>query len=501
MPDKRIGGCALLTLAVLPLSGAVIRGVVVEHQTGRVLSRAAVSLQPVPGTPGEARSTRTNSFGQFEFDALAAGAYVIRAARRGFMTMEYGQKRWDSSGIPVSVTADESPFLNIRLPRYSGITGTVVDENDVGLPDMEVVAYRAAQPPTLVARGKSDDRGVYRIAGLPPGTYLVRSAAGGGDFIDYLPTFSRETLRAEEGHQVQVSLDDDARNVDVRPIPGKLFSVSGTVTAGASRVGPITVTLASDMGRRIARGAAFRFPDLPPGRYELYAEAREDSTVGAGFQSAHMLISVSGNTSVQLLLATNETRFECTPPPPDGQPTQILARRVDLAGAGPAVMLKPQGNRAALALGRWELMVQPPAGYHVSAITGGARPSGRVERPDAWNEVAIRPFTSVRFQLAAGGGSLRGVVKARGEPVAGAPVHLEAYDPVYRKRLMEPRVIRTGMWGEYQFDGLAPGTYRVLATFEYQTPDTAVMDMAPAASVRMEARGSVQADLALYELR
>lgn len=501
MPDKRIGACALITLAVLPLSGAVIRGVVVEHQTGRVLSRAVVSLQPLSGTPGEGRSIGTNNVGQFEFDALAAGAYVIKASRRGFMPMEYGQKQWNSAGVPVAVAADASPFLNIRLPRYPGITGTVVDENDVGLPDMEVVAYRATQPPTMVSRGKSDDRGVYRISGLTPGTYLVRSAAARAEFIDYLPTFSKETLRVEEGGLIQVFLDDDARNVDVRPVPGKLFTVSGSVTPRALPVGPITVTLASDMGRQTTRGSAFQFQGLPPGQYEVYAEAQEDPTVGAKFQSGYTRVSVGGNTSVHILLSMSETRFDCTPAPGDGNPMQIMARRLDLAGTGPAVTLKLQDNRAALALGRWELMMLPPSGYYVSAIAGNSQPPGRTGRPDAWNETEIRSFSSLRFALSAGGGGLRGVVKAAGEPVPGAPVYLEAYDPTYRKRLTDLRVIRTDMRGEYRFDGLAPGTYRVLATFEYQTPDSAVMEIAAATSVRIEAHGNVQADLALYEQR
>jgi hypothetical protein len=198
LPDRLLRCCVLSAFAGLGLQAAVIRGTVVEQPAGRALSRTVVTLQPVSGTPGELRSLRTNNLGQFEFDGLAAGAYVIRASRRGFMTIEYGQKQWNSAGIPLSVAAEASSFLNLRLPRYPGITGTVVDENDVGMPEMEVFAYRATQPPQLVAHAVSDDRGVYRISGLTPGTYLVRTAAWRGDAIDYLPTFSRETQRVDE---------------------------------------------------------------------------------------------------------------------------------------------------------------------------------------------------------------------------------------------------------------------------------------------------------------
>lgn len=497
---KRIGGYALLALAALPLSGAVIRGVVVEHQTGRVLSRTTVILQPVAGA-SEGRSVRTGSSGQFVFDALAPGVYVLKASRRGFMPMEYGQKQWNAAGRPVAVTADESPFLTIRLPRYPGITGTVVDENDVGLPDIEVVAYRATQPPVLVSRAASDDRGVYRIPGLTPGSYFVRSAAGRGDFTEYLPTFSRESLSVNEARLVQVYFDSDARDVDVRPVTGKLFTISGGVSPASLPVGPITVTLASDMGRQVRQGPFFQFRGLAPGQYEIYAEAEEDPAAGARFQSGYVRVMAREDTVVPLRLSPNETWFECAPEPRDGNLPQIMARRLDFAGTGPAVALKLHGNRAALALGRWEFMMLPPSGYYVSAVGGSLRAPGGRQRPDGWNETEIRGYSSLRFSLSAGPGSLEGIVKGGGEPVAGAPVYLEAYDPTYRKRLMDLRAVRSGMRGEYRFDGLAPGAYRVLSTFDYQDPAPEVMDAAPAAAVRIEANGNARADLALYEQR
>jgi hypothetical protein len=496
----RISCCALLALAALPLPGAVIRGNVVDNQTGRALARTAVSLQPVAGTPSKGRSVRTNRYGNFEFDELAGGAYVIRAARRGFMPMEYGQKLWNSAGRPLTVGGSDAAQVSIRLPRYPGITGTVVDENDVGLPDMEVTAYRATQPPELVARGTSDDRGVYRIPGLTPGTYLVRSAASRGEFADYLPTFARETLRVDEAHAVDVYMDDDARNVDVRPAPGRLFTLSGIVTPALLPVGPITVTLASDMGRQISQGDSFQFRGLPPGSYEVYAEAPEDAASGARFQSGYVHLSVGGNTSAGVLLSLSQPHFECIPAPGDKTPLQIMARRLDLAGAGPAVELRLTSNRAQLGMGRWELMLLPPPGYYVSAFAGaGQLPSNQV-RPDGWNETEIRTFSSLRFWLTGGASVLRGVVKSAGEAVAGAPVYLEAYEPTYRKRLLDLRVVRSDLHGAYTFDGLAPGTYRVLATFEYQNPDTAAMDLAQAVPVQIEAHANAQTDLTLYEL-
>jgi len=124
------------------LGAAVIRGNAVENQTSKPLARAVVTLQPVQGTSGGAQTMRTDSYGAFAFSSLGAGAYVVRVAKPGFLPMEYGQKRWNSAGTPIALTAEGDAVVTIRLPRYGAITGTVLDENDVGLGRHRVAAYR-----------------------------------------------------------------------------------------------------------------------------------------------------------------------------------------------------------------------------------------------------------------------------------------------------------------------------------------------------------------------
>lgn len=145
----------LLVLTAAGLHAGVIRGTVVENQTGKPLSRATVVLQPIDGTRGNPLSVRTTTYGGFEFASLADGAYVVKASRRGFLPTEYGQRQWNSAGLPVVLKDNASTFLTIRLPRFGAITGTIVDENDVGVPQFEVLAYRRTEPPQLVTRARS----------------------------------------------------------------------------------------------------------------------------------------------------------------------------------------------------------------------------------------------------------------------------------------------------------------------------------------------------------
>jgi len=256
----------LFALATTAWSAAVIRGTIVENRSGKPLSRTQVVLTPIAGTPGGEQSVRTNRLGGFEFHSLASGAYLVKASRLGFLPMEYGQKQWNSAGQPIFLKDDEASFLSIRLMRYGSVNGTVMDENDVGIPGQDVIAYRNLQPPQPATRGKSDERGIYRIPGLEPGTYLVRTTGNFDEDMAYVPTFSQETQRVEEARIVTVLLDEDSARLDVRPAAGKLYNISGAVVPDDR---PVTVTLAGEMGRQTTEGPYFRFTSLPPGPYEL----------------------------------------------------------------------------------------------------------------------------------------------------------------------------------------------------------------------------------------
>src|SRR5579862_4467060 len=152
---------ALLTLAIVSLTdvslhAGVIRGIVVENTTGYSLSRALVTVQMVGAPSDAAISIRTSESGLFEFGKLAPGAYIVKASRRGFLPMEFGQRQWNSAGTPVIVDKDAAASLNIRLSRFGAITGTVRDENEVGIPEQDVAAYTNTEPPRYVTRGRSD---------------------------------------------------------------------------------------------------------------------------------------------------------------------------------------------------------------------------------------------------------------------------------------------------------------------------------------------------------
>jgi hypothetical protein len=52
--------------------------------------------------------------------------------------------------------------------------------------------------------------------------------------------------------------------------------------------------------------------------------------------------------------------------------------------------------------------------------------------------------------------------------------------------------------GNYRFEGLAPGSYRVLATFDYRAPTAQVMDQAGAQAIDVTEHANREMDLELF---
>jgi hypothetical protein len=488
----------VLLLAAGVLHAAVIRGVVVEHSSGKALSRTQVVLAPLPGTPGNSQATRSNTYGNFEFSGLPAGAYLISAARRGFPPVQYGQKNWRAAGTPVILAEDQSTFLNIRMPRFGAITGAVVDENDVGLPDHEVVAYYYAKPPRLAARATADDRGIFRISGLLPGRYLVRTIARVYEDGGYLPTFYKETMRVDDATFLDVDLDRDIGEARVRPFPGRLYTIGGEVVTQV----PVTVTLVSDVGREsITTGGPFRFTNKPPGPYELWVST-DDLSLGA--YVPFNLEERDWQARIPLLPLCS-VFFNIRGPQGqniDTSSAEIQIRRVDLAGIAPPEKQRITNGRGQVLPGRWQFHFVSNVNYVAMDFRGcrGERPEGG--RGDGWNETIINQRSCmIGFTVSNHPVTIRGTVANAHEPVAGAPVFLEPWDPLNRKRLGEPVTVRTDSRGHYELIGLAPGTYRLASTFEYLSPEAADMDEMRPRTLLVEEGRDQQQDIDLYVIR
>ena len=491
----------LAALCCSSVQAAIVRGVVLDRATGRALARSLVSLRPVEGTGGSPQTVRAGRTGQFTF-TVGAGMYLLRATRAGFAPFQYGQREWKSAGKPVFVDKDSALFLDIHLRRFAAISGTVYDENEVGIPEQKVIAYPAIQPLRIAATATTDDRGVlsHSWLGAPA---LITSAPRPSNWKTgpvYCRLSTKETTVVDQAMTVDVDLDQQADEVDIRPFPGKLFRVSGKVLV--SPPAPVTVTLISDVGRvQTKTVSSFDFGLHPPGKYELIADGEDP--YGRGRLGTYQEITVDRDLELQVHITSwRETEFRMEDEKGNAvslDNAKITARRNDLDGGGHADVLKLANNRAALGPGHWEMSIQPPDGYYPVQLTGSYGADQQTGRADGWNEVYIRGFDTVRIKISSHPASIHGLVTGAGQDAEpGAPVYLEAFDKDTHQRVAELRTARTDMHGHYRFSGLTPGLYRIVSTFEYDKPDSNSMEACGARSVNLAEGADTAQDLDLY---
>ncbi len=494
--------CCLPLLVLGALNAASIRGTVVENLTGRPLARALIEVTPLPGTPAQPASTRTNVSGVFEFPNLAPGPYLLSASRPGFATVQYGQKHWNAAALPVQAGTSGGTDLVIRLPRFGAITGAVLDENQVGLPEHDVVAYRAGRPLQLAARVRTDDRGRYRLSGLEPGKYLVRTVARQYDDTGFLPTFHGDTVQADQATVVDVELDRETTDVDIHPAPGRLVTLSGKVVPPAQ----IDITLVSNTGAENTVSdpeGNFEFRPAAPGQYELYAQAPADRRLG--IQAAYLAFSAYGDRNDLRLplrpLPQLQFNFQDSQGRPiDYRSVRLIARRKDLAGTGKPQTLELASDQLAFLPGRWELTLAQPPGFYVSRFFGPHSTAGEPVRGDGWNEVLITgSLDRVQFVLSPNPGAVHGrVIGSSHEPAPGAPVYLESLDSASRRPVRDNlRWIHADAQGQYRFADLAPGNYRVFSSLDFEPPNGPA-ESRSAKTVHVEEARDVLQDLELF---
>lgn len=292
-----------------------IKGRVV-NENGEPLFNAGVLVRPFGSTNLEHRTT-TDREGKFEVSGLEPVSYQVSA--------------WFSAHISLPRNLDNQQTNNYRIgdsvtlvmTKGGVITGTVTTQTGEPLVGIYVRARRILEgnrQPTpyrnFVPVRRTDDRGIYRIYGLPPGTYVVWAGGGGGfysamDAYDTdVPTFSPSTTR-DAAAEIAVRAGEEITNVDIRYRGETGRVISGSVTpreTGTGSVFNISLTSAADGGStwnstttQPPDGGGFTFYGVDDGDYDV--TARSLITDGEWEVSAPQRIKVRGAdvTGIQLV--------------------------------------------------------------------------------------------------------------------------------------------------------------------------------------------------------
>ncbi|HEX8338268.1 MAG TPA: carboxypeptidase-like regulatory domain-containing protein [Pyrinomonadaceae bacterium] len=256
---------------------SVVRGRVVYDDTSRPVRRARVMLINEGGGRGE-YSAQTDARGDFRIAGVRAGAYYafvdvpgvlspigffsieeLRAAQRA-PDLGEGRKYFDR----VEVDGKQDATVTVRARRGGSIAGRVsYADGDPAVnvhvslmrraPDGRLQKYLTGANAVSISGLRTDDRGMFRLTGLPPGEYVVAVSesvnhgapdSASADMSDDIPsalrgmlsqqflmTFYPSATKAKEATAVKVELGDERADVDITIPERALRTVSGVVRA------------------------------------------------------------------------------------------------------------------------------------------------------------------------------------------------------------------------------------------------------------------------------
>jgi protocatechuate 3,4-dioxygenase beta subunit len=503
-----------------PSATASIGGRVLAADTGRPLKRASVLAS---GGGRQARGATTDDLGRFRVTGLPAGTYTITASKSGFVDAIFGQRRPLQPGTPVQLAdGQETSGIDLRLTRGSVITGHVLDEDGEPLARALVTVQRyqyvrGERQLTSAGGDQTDDRGQYRVFGLPPGDYYVSATAGGlaqilgrgfqfaagalagagrggrGAFfggppvedaepVGYAPTYYPGVTSAADATKVTVAPGQELGGIDFQVQLVAMSTVSGTVIGSS---GPVPVMLVpQDRGgvfrRQVLRAGSqadgsFAIANVPPGHYTAIARSGgrgEDPRIGtqavtvAGDNVTGISIALQPGVSLAGYITVESSG---TPAPVDYSGFRVDAPDVDplpFVGGGP----NTSGSRAekngafqinGLLPGRHYIRVNGQGSWSLQSVSV----AGRDVTDEPVDLKSGQNVDSVSIVLTDRSTQVTGTVRdAEGNPVQQITVIAFSADQQYwHSQSRQIQAVRVDQSGVFHLRGLPPGDYSVAA--------------------------------------
>jgi Carboxypeptidase regulatory-like domain len=457
-------------------------------------------------------SVKTDESGRYQFTALPAGSYLMRAHSFAF--------------IPENRAAGLDPFKRITLDR-----GEKRENVDFGLVPGGVITGRVSDAdgrPLIAKRVKvfivdeqekkseyavgyiwhmfaTDDRGVYRLYGLPPGRYLL-SAGGDGDFSGfggsakkYQRTYHPDAREESRAKVIEIKEGEEVTDVDIRlGSAQKTYEAIGRVVAAETGqpIPHIPVVCAALDDKDQAEGdfggfgtadsqGKFRITGLPSSRYLAYIYPRETATGEGEYYYGTTIfeildsnlngIEVKGNrgatlSGIVVLEGSNDSSFRA-------MPRQTVIQAFTIPDTGSHDSDSREISHRNLGLGPPPAKVGSDGSFHLSGLPPGrvnfhissSNTTGlsilRVERNNVEMKDGIKvgpgeTVTGVRLTVQHGRGVIRGQVKIEGGKLPEASrLNISVRNTV--KEGYSLGFNEVDEKGNFIIEGLIPGEYEV----------------------------------------
>jgi len=510
----------------LPSGTATLTGTV-WTENNSPLGGAHVTLT-APGF--QAKETESDEQGRFTFTSVPEDSVELHASAPSFLDAVYGEKRPGSPATPIRLRAGERFDVVIHVFRGSLIAGSVVNDDGKPVAGIKVWATRlrplsdGEELQVPVRSAETDDRGNYRINGLPPGRYIVfgyrservgeihRTSASGQDEIVkeaglYYPDATgpddAERFSLEIGEE-RLGLDLHLHLVPVTHITGVVRFANGQACPNAwVRLLPANQVVVQDSTTKVAgTDGRFELTGVAAGDYEMVVNSNTSGSQGRVEPLwAFTAISSNGRTPAEITLVLEPASTVSGRVVFDGRSTsrpspasfQLWLQNISGSatyGVPSAFSIDADGQF---------IFKGVPRGHFMVGVQREPAPTGWTIKTELLNGRDILDFPfDIGFHEAVDGvviaftdrqTELSGTVNdADGKPTADATVVVFATDERFwtpRSRRIEQA--RPDVHGQFSFRGLPTGEYVVAAADAdvFGRPDSLALQALKSVSARI----------------
>lgn len=472
---------------------------------------ATVSNSPVDNHT--VAKTETDDEGNYRLTGLAAGRFTITPLARAFVVAV--SDSYKQPGQTVNIAENESiGKIDFALVRGGVITGRITDLE--GRPiigeRVNIVAKGDAgesRPVSIFSgrKNQTDDRGVYRIYGLSPGSYKVsigQSASGGGGGVNilgmggsqYARTFYPGVTDESRATTIEINEGTEATNIDITP--GKSdrgFSVSGRVIdadsgkpmasafIGYSPVNAVSQQLGgmSFSGQQTDANGKFRLEGIQPGHYAAFMMGMgQDNSYS---DPAPFDVSDADVTGIEIKVRRGATIAGVAIIENNVDPTAAaLLQSVTLFAyvADPKSTSAPSFSRGAInADGSFQLAGLAPGKARINAQGFPTLPKGLqlvrleldgLEQPEGIEVTAGAHIFGARLVFAFGTGKIRGEVRIEGGTLPAGTTLILSLHAVTAAANQSRRFIEVDARGHFFADDIPPATYELTVSSRSKAP-------------------------------
>jgi protocatechuate 3,4-dioxygenase beta subunit len=508
-----------LSVLVLPFAFHSVQAQAADTKTGTATVSGRVTLKDEPARGvmvaltlrgrnfSDAPRARTDENGRFNFTGVPAGSYTVSAAVPGYVSpddLNFGRTLIIADGEKVENIDIEIKRGGVIAGRVTDSQGRPVIEERINLSKFD--ANNRVQNYFLYTANydayQTDDRGYYRIYGLPEGRYLVSVGYAGtpGSVTitsrrEFYPrAFYPNAASESEAKVIDVSEGSAAEDIDITVSgPEQTRDVSGRVVDdGAGQpvadvevaIGGVTsdgrYTSNSSGGARSGPNGEFSIFGVAPGKYALIIQPEEVN----GFIADPVVFDVSEGDATGLELRVRKGASISGAAVIEGtNDPKVLSK---LSQVSLFAYIRPtKSNSPLMPMGRRPFKVNADGGFRIEGLQAG-KATIIVSSPPELRGLTLRRMeyngaparegidvnpgeqvTGVRLILVYGSLTLRGEVKI----VGGA---LPASQKFYAQAHSSDQSMRNGgigqvdARGKFLIENLTPGEY-VIRLYPYYT--------------------------------